>query len=407
VALSGPAGSGKTTLVKQLQKALGVNVVVSAMTNKASDVLRGKGITSAMTVHKACLIPKLRDPGLTLDSYLKLAEPLGSDQERWLSKFFDHAKLQRAALEAKSDIKQALRLLNIEDLYDEYFDGWGPKPRQPGVLIIDEASMLGDELLKVIRQTFNKIILVGDEFQLGPVKDKPVFWDDDVVQFRFRLTKVHRQKDDSQPLNLANSVRAGDYVPIDDQVDIDVKLTAKGVPVIVHNNALRIKLTKEIRYSRGFIGKSPEVGEMLVCRENGRQDDFDFIKNSMLKVVATNGGDKCILEDSEGRKTRKYVSVNMEEYTDGPGISCRYAYVLTCHSAQGSEWSEVMIVARDARRLLARKIEADRKWVYTAVTRARNKVIWVNPEVANPATHRQQKLDLFAKYRQQNDIDSL
>lgn len=399
VALAGPAGSGKTTLIKQLQKEMGQGVVISAMTNKASDVLRGKGLPGAMTVYKACLIPKLHEPGETLNAYLNMEEPIGSDQEEWLCQHFEYAKLQQAAIEAKSDMNQAMLTLGIEDFFGTYFHEWGPKPRQPGVLIIDEASMLGGKVLSTIRETFSKIILVGDDFQLAPIKDDPVFWCDKTVEYRFQLKEIHRQESDSQPLKLADCLREGRYVPIEDEADINVDLCAKGVPVIVYNNDLRIKLTKEIRYARGFIGSSPWIGEMLVCRENRKIDGFDFIKNSMLKVIATNGGDGCILEDSDGRRTQKFVNVRVEEYEKGSGLNCRYAYVLTCHSAQGSEWPEVMIVSKDARRLLAQKTIEGRKWIYTAVTRARNKVIWVNPIVMNPAQHAQQKLNLFSNYR--------
>jgi exodeoxyribonuclease-5 len=53
-------------------------------------------------------------------------------------------------------------------------------------------------------------------------------------------------------------------------------------------------------------------------------------------------------------------------------FECDYAYAITCHKAQGSEWDKV-IVADDKMREEDKDFRA--KWLYTAVTRAKKKLI--------------------------------
>lgn len=381
IAVAGPAGCGKTTIIQELKDQLGASVVISAMTNKATEVLRRKGLITAITTYKACLVPNFREPAEALLAYLSMDDEEGSEQESTLIAYFDYDLLQQSKLIARQlGLSSGMRVIGIDNFFRDYFDCWGARPKQDGVLIIDEASMLGEELLATIRQSFSKIILVGDEYQLPPVKDRAVFWDDRIVNHRIHLSEVHRQASNSQPLELATLIRQGHYIPMH-ATTIDTSLCAAGMPVIVWRNEVRIELSKAIRYALGYIGASPEVGEVLVCRENHKIGKVDFVNNSMWTVVATNGGDGCILEDGDGQRTQEYVEVHMEEYGSGRGLSCRYAYALTCHSAQGSEWPIVMIHADDARCCLGRDRDRGRNWLYTAVTRAQKRIIWVSSTI--------------------------
>lgn len=385
IALAGPAGSGKTTLIHQLKKELQQEVVVSAMTNKAANVLRRKGLLDAITTYKACLVPMFKEPGDEIIKYFNLDDPNNPELKAKLTKYFDSEVLDEAwQIAQRSGITAGARMLKIEDFFREYFSGWGPREERKGVLIIDEASMLGGELLSTIRKSFSQIILVGDEFQLPPVKDEAVFWDDVVIEERVRLRQVHRQAKFSQPLRVAEVIKSGSYVQMEPVKPIDIELCANGKPIIVWRNEVRKTLTKKIRYALGYIGSSPEVGEILVCKENRSISGVDFVNNSMWKVVKTDGGDNCMLEDLDGQRTKGLIEVQMEEYDHrGHGLPCRYGYVLTCHTAQGSEWPSVMVHASDARSCLGRDRDFGLKWLYTAVTRAEKELIWVNGKISS------------------------
>lgn len=151
--------------------------------------------------------------------------------------------------------------------------------------------------------------------------------------------------------------------------------------MIVWSNKTRVSLTKKIRSALGFTSATPHQGETIVCRDNHTIDDVDFAKNSLWVVDKTNDRGECMLVAPSGQRTRKPIRLWMEEYGGGYGMLCRYGYALTCHTAQGSEWDEVMIHANDARLHIRSNRKAGLMWLYTAITRAKNEVIWVSSDV--------------------------
>lgn len=251
-ALSGPAGSGKTSLIKALKTSLACDVVVSAMTNKAVDVLKRKGIVDAVTTHRAGLVTRYKVPGDTLRVYLDLPEPDETLEEDLLAEFYSIRDLRRAWMEHKfSGINGGAKELGIHDFHDEFFEAWLPKELHEGVLIVDEASMLGGSVLPKLQQTFSKIILVGDEFQLPPVEDTPIFWDDSVIRNRITLTEVHRQIPSGDVYRLADRIKAGEKVNTEPHARISMDMVVSGVPIIVWTNDYREFLTRRIREKLG------------------------------------------------------------------------------------------------------------------------------------------------------------
>ena len=64
-------------------------------------------------------------------------------------------------------------------------------------------------------------------------------------------------------------------------------------------------------------------------------------------------------------------------------LQVRYAYALTCHKAQGGQWGAVFVdpgyVPPDA------PAHEFARWLYTAVSRARNKLYVINyPQLVRP-----------------------
>lgn len=83
-----------------------------------------------------------------------------------------------------------------------------------------------------------------------------------------------------------------------------------------------------------------------------------------------------ILEDYSDLKPKRkqYDSVKSNEYFNA--VQVKYAYAITCHKSQGGQWKSVFI---DQGYISREKIDKDYlRWLYTALTRATEKVYLVN-----------------------------
>ncbi|MDR2534057.1 MAG: AAA family ATPase [Tannerellaceae bacterium] len=74
-------------------------------------------------------------------------------------------------------------------------------------------------------------------------------------------------------------------------------------------------------------------------------------------------------------KTEKLKRLKSDLYFNA--VQVKYAYAVTCHKAQGGQWRNVFI---DVGRLAPDMIDREfYRWLYTAVTRAEHRLYWVNP----------------------------
>ena len=143
--LDARSGSGKTTLIRALQNYCNqqdISLVVTASTGKAASSLGGQ----------------------TIHSFLGLRMEANDNAEK---------------------VEDALQL-TIKENNDNII---------PDILIIDEASMIGEKLFKAIKNAnFPFVFFVMDSEQLPPVKEKKVEWDK-IADLKYTLTKTLRAKD--------------------------------------------------------------------------------------------------------------------------------------------------------------------------------------------------------------------
>lgn len=86
----------------------------------------------------------------------------------------------------------------------------------------------------------------------------------------------------------------------------------------------------------------------------------------------------AIVVEKEGDPHQRIYEMEKDPYYNA--LQVKYAYCLTCHKAQGGQWKHVYI---DMGYLLTDGLNIDfYRWLYTAVTRARNKLWFVNPAIA-------------------------
>lgn len=373
--LFGYAGTGKTTLAKHIAHNSGGEVLFAAYTGKAAQVLHSKGCFGARTIHSLIYIPQ----GDALAAIERLREQIADLQSR--------STLSQAEREYVEELKR-IKERYEEDPNQPIFDiNALSELRDARLLILDECSMVDQKTALDLLSFGTKIIALGDPFQLPPVKGTGYFINE---QPDFMLTEIHRQARDNPIIQIASSIRENGFVRNglygesrvinSDEVVPDMFTEADQVLCATHNT--RFKTIKFLRQKLGFTGRVPNKGERLICKKNNRQEglinggmweclDAELISEHRVKLA---------IRDEEGTKLVTSIMDHFD-YTIPKEINgfetmrtdrFDWAYCITGHSAQGSQWPSVLI--KDD----AGFMKADRpKWLYTSVTRASEKVVVV------------------------------
>ncbi|MCP4059075.1 MAG: ATP-binding domain-containing protein [Pseudoalteromonas sp.] len=148
-------------------------------------------------------------------------------------------------------------------------------------------------------------------------------------------------------------------------------LSAKSLHVIAARTRtvsdINIKLHESITHTRKVIPSAPEFreGDAVVYKANNAELG---IVNGSTGVVTGGNEDLIIVRfDIEGLVSIPKESIRNENAGE---YLLQHGYALTCHSAQGSEFDVVIVVVEDMPMV-------ERSWLYTAITRAKKKVILV------------------------------
>ena len=405
VALRGLAGVGKSALIPHLRAALearGIPTTIGAPTHRAAMILRQKGLQDADTLHSAALMPYFdadyrqaaRWLGDNLPAHATDTSTAHADVEDlpWLVYEAVKPDLGRAHnLKRHGGRFKSQKLLTSLGISGgDHFTAFGPKICD-GVLILDEASMVGTALLDTCQHAFQQIILVGDPGQLPPVKDTRVL---DTVP-GVELSEIHRQAQDSPIVQLAYRARSGEkfwqesllrrsLASQDDTVSLVSQASARDfltAPLIVWRNVARIQCTTAIR---GMLGYPPQAlipGEPLVCRSQSQEDRaLGFYNNGLYTITHCDPTHPRIVTVADALGDERTIQVHLEELDgtkiDPEAIPFRFGYCLTAHTAQGGEWPLVYISLPELRMyggIQGKRGNEDdiRQWAYTAITRAK------------------------------------
>lgn len=334
--LAGYAGTGKTTLARHFAENVDGDVVFAAFTGKAALMMRKNGCFNARTIHSLIYRAQEHDDGTV--TYIRNE---GSD-----------------AGEAK-------------------------------LIIIDECSMVDDELAKDLLSFGKPILVLGDPAQLPPVNGEGFFTrhDSDVM-----LTEIHRQARDNPIIHLATQIRMGNDIKVGDYGESRVILKAASADainagqIICGRNATRTNLNAKMRKMLGYDSIEPLVDEKLICLKNDR--DHQIMNGGIFtvnRVVKKNFPTNFIFmslkrDDTDGlpvvvkvHKSFFHPDVSKPDWRmlKGSQEFC-FAYAITAHKAQGSQWDTGLVYDeswcfRDD----------SQKWLYTALTRFQEKVTLV------------------------------
>jgi exodeoxyribonuclease-5 len=334
--LFGFAGTGKTTLARHLAETADEDTVFAAYTGKAALVMRSRGCPDARTIHSL------------------IYRPTDVDSETPSFVLNDDSPASSA-----------------------------------GLVIIDECSMVDEEIGRDLLSFGKPVLVLGDPAQLPPVKGGGFFTE---AEPDAMLTEVHRQAADDPIIRMSMIVREGGRPSPGDwgqsrvirRESIDAASVTSADQILVGLNRTRRRYNARLRELLDRRGDLPVVGDKLVCLRNDRKKG---LMNGSLWTVLTAGalrGGKVRLtlasEDSPERKPTR-IAVIPQFFTSEEEIpySLRresdefdFGYALTVHKAQGSQWDDVVVFDESGAFR-----EHRGRWLYTAVTRAAKKLTLV------------------------------
>jgi exodeoxyribonuclease-5 len=336
--LSGPAGTGKTTLAKYITEELDLRdseVLYCAFTGKAALVLSQKGCTPSSTVHGA---------------------------------IYKASQNEQTGVWSFSLDRYALKELGVK------------------LVVLDEAPMLGKDIAEDLLDCGVKVLALGDKDQLPSVGGEAFFG---VREPDFLLTEIHRQAADNPIIALATLVRSGGTLKIGNYGDsrvisakkFDASEMLQADQVLCGRNDTRHYLNAAYRKACGKVGWEPQSGERLICLRNNR--DRGFLNGQMFLVEesVSDGKDVEVLIKPIDYPEALPVKISTPiEYFKGEDAqldwrvkkNCdefAYGAVITTHKAQGSAYRHVLIL--DQSKVFG---VSAKNWLYTSLTRASEKV---------------------------------
>ena len=343
--LFGYAGTGKTTLAKHIADDIDGDVLFAAFTGKAAMVLRARGARGASTIHSLIYRPR--------------GEEVVEDEETGKSQVSPTFTLNRSSPVSKASL-----------------------------IVIDECSMVDEELGRDLLSFGTPVLVLGDPGQLPPVSGGGFFTEaePDVL-----LTEIHRQARDNPIVELARKVRAGETLEhgtfgaskVIRRGDVDQTEVLEADQVLVGTNRTRRRYNARLRELKGFDDELPAAGDKMVALRNDQSRGL--LNGSLWRVKSASRTSKpfmnlLVRSDDEGLdRTSVKIKLLKLPFQD-PGIEIPwqqkrryddfdYGYALTTHKAQGSQWNDVFLFDES----FAFR-EHPERWLYTAITRAAERI---------------------------------
>lgn len=372
--ISGPAGSGKTFLIRAMVDAIPSiklkDVLFVAYVGKAALNLSKSGL-NASTIHSAIyhaidIVTERKDAdGNTI---MENGRPI-------------------------QDV--SVKFILRTQLEKEY-----------KLIVVDEAPMVDTKVANDLLSFGIPIIALGDLNQLPPVIGDPYF----LQHPDCLLTEVIRQKADSPILALSQhiirtpypSLSVGNYnnqlfiVKKKDFMEKYSKYLLVADAIICGRNKTRDELNQLVREmyfkSQGITEISDlAIGDKVICRKNNWsiQKEGIYLINGLIGKI-----ESIYYEDSNKqvipidfkpdfmeecfehiqlskkfffgtKKEKEWLKTHHHE-----GNLFEYGYAITCHLSQGSQYDLVIVYVERMG-----DIEFYKQWLYTAVTRASKKLI--------------------------------
>lgn len=410
ISLGGLAGTGKTSLTKALEQELGVQAVFGTPTHKAAAVLRrklgGEQSHRVRTYHS--LIYHMRPvyhcdtTGRIVRAVVETCTCRQPDACQCPARFDPCGAKPAHTCNIREELAEERR---------QYLGG------HREIVFIDESSMLSREQVEDVRSFGIPVVLIGDHGQLPPVKAEMNPW---TKNPEVLLTQIHRQGADSGILQAAYDVRRhghltrsrygkGEAVRYQLSDPVMEGVLERWVPgpdriIITHSNRLRAEVN-----AAHHGGGPPRPGDRVVALGGQVYDALRVTlegasyRSTMNLLQVHNGMTGTVHHTRDRGGPVLEMVVELDDHPlatpDDPvcvliGNACRaqfgapadlwknspdrprdsvlwdYAYALTAHKAQGSEFSQVIVMDEG---ITSGGMYP--QWMYTSLTRAKDAVI--------------------------------
>lgn len=406
LSVGGYAGTGKTTILREVAEEHKHAILVTP-THKAAQVLRSKlpayVRARVQTFHSLIYTP---DPKFTCGSSghemliidCGCEDPGACECDKNLTPCDYHAKYHHAVDDTFCDPREQLKFIRRQVLTGMH-----------DLIVVDEASMLTEAEVNDLRSFGLPVLLVGDMGQLPPVRNKMNPY---ILNPTVTLTENHRQEDESGIPQAAEEARTSGKLSKVRYGSSCVVLSArseeagalidrfrpdaKDAVILVQYNKTRAALN--VYYHEKLSTGTEHVlvkGDRIISLERQEEvQELDQESNVIGETLLHNGtlatvtnvlseGPRFILIEAlldfdwRGRPdvpvllkvaTEQFGRPDQLNYKSKPGgtLLADYAYALTAHKAQGSEFPDVIVW---------QETPGDRRWLYTALTRAARRLV--------------------------------
>jgi len=373
----GYAGTGKTTIAREIEKSVNGKTQYASFTGKAAHVMKRAGCYNACTIHSLIYKPLGDDTDETVIALeLKIKEAIETGKETLALALEKDLRRIAEGSSPSFILNPESRLLGTDD---------HPAPR---LLVVDEVSMVDEYMAKDLLSFEVPILVLGDPGQLPPIKGQGYFSDDP----DYTLREIHRQSKGNKILDLATQARTGQPLSIENDADVQVLSRAElgrdalyeADQILVGRNATRHDYNA--RYRVGKWGddwqECPLPGDKVICRRNNH--DRGLFNGSQWIVtkceplspfhymmdLKADGEDGHVLEDVPAHRCRfKGEEVVGTWGRKKAAEEFEFAYAITVHVSQGSQFDSVVLFDESS---MFR--DNARRWLYTGITRAAKKL---------------------------------
>jgi exodeoxyribonuclease-5 len=418
--LKGYAGTGKTTAVKAINEAIAatsLKTVLLAPTGRAAKVMAAYSGKPAYTVHKRIYFSEAGDQGLnftlqrnTFKDTLFIvdeASMIGSENPAGENDLLDdiisyvisgtncrvmfigdEAQLPPVGLEqspamSKKHLESAYALQVFEVLLDEVMR----QDKDSGILL--NATALRQQLEKEsnyqpqfrLAGYTDLVAITGNELEDALQSAYSKYGDDEVLVVtrsnknallysRQIRTRIRWQEDELSAGDQLMVVRNNYYWTGD---DMPFEFIANGDTLEIRRLGKTEQLG-EYRFRKAQVGfweypDAPELEVLLLLNTlNSEQASFSYENYKELSRLIEAEYEHLPLKSERMRSVKKDARLN--------ALHVKYAYAVTCHKAQGGQWKCVFI---DQGFITEEMMDRNYlRWLYTALTRASEKVYLVN-----------------------------